>query len=118
MKIENTPARPWVDSEGKVLNDEALKKVSKNWDAETWDELEAIPGQEERENRLTELNVQEQVLHLAKTSIIQRAWKYRQGPVLHGLVYGLKDGLLNTVFTMSPESSLDPLYTYNDLGAE
>ena len=41
-----------------------------------------------------------------------------EGPDLHGWVYGLKDGLLNTVFTMSAESSLDPLYTYNDLGAE
>ena len=82
------------------------------------DELEAISNQEQRENRLTELNVQEQVLHLAKTSIIQRAWKFRKGPDLHGLVYGLKDGLLNTVFTMTAESSVDNLYAYNDLGAE
>src|SRR5664279_2579988 len=82
------------------------------------DELESIPNQEKREDRLTELNVQEQVLHLAKTSIIQRAWKHRRGPELHGMVYGLKDGLLNTIFTMTPDSTLDPLYTYNDLGAE
>jgi len=82
------------------------------------EELEAISTPEKREDRLTELNVKEQVLHLAKTSIIQRAWKHRNGPELHGLVYGLKDGLLNTVFTMSPESTLDPLYTYNDLGPE
>src|SRR5580765_3137713 len=80
------------------------------------DELEAIPDPEKREDRLTELNVQEQVLHLAKTSIIQRAWQHRKAPDLHGLVYGLKDGLLNTIFTMTPESSLDPLYTYDDLG--
>ena len=39
-----------------------------------------------------------------------------QAPDIHGLVYGLKDGLLNTIFTMTPESSLDPLYTYDDLG--
>jgi len=82
------------------------------------EELEAIADSEQREDRLTELNVQEQVLHLAKTSIIQRAWKYRQGPDLHGLVYGLKDGLLNSVFTMKADSKLDPLYTYNDLGKE
>src|SRR6185369_3055399 len=72
------------------------------------DELEAISNTEQRENRLTELNVQEQVLHLAKTSIIQRAWKHRQGPDLHGLVYGLKDGLLNTIFTMTSDSAVDP----------
>jgi len=82
------------------------------------EELESIPNQEKREDRLTELNVKEQVLHLAKTSIIQRAWKHRKGPDLHGLVYGLKDGLLNTLFTMTAESSLDPLYAYGDLGAE
>jgi carbonic anhydrase len=82
------------------------------------DELEAISNPEAREDRLTELNVKEQVLHLAKTSIIQRAWHHRQGPDLHGLVYGLKDGLLNSVFTMTSESSVDPLYAYDDLGAE
>src|SRR5258708_27229507 len=43
-------------------------------------ELESIPNQEKREDRLTELNEQEQVLHLAKTSIIHRAWKNRKGP--------------------------------------
>src|SRR6201994_3303290 len=82
------------------------------------EELEAIPEQERREDRVVELNVQEQVLHLAKTSIIQRAWQHRKAPDIHGLVYGLKDGLLNTVFTMTPDSILDPLYTYNDLGAD
>jgi carbonic anhydrase len=82
------------------------------------DELEAISNTEQRENRLTELNVQEQVLHLAKTSIIQRAWKHRNSPELHGLVYGLKDGLLNPVFHMAPGSFVDPLYSYNDLSEE
>src|ERR1700750_3014493 len=40
------------------------------------EELEAIADEEQRSDRLTELNVKEQLLHLAKTSIIQRAWKY------------------------------------------
>ena len=82
------------------------------------EELEAIPNQEKREDRLTELNVREQVLHLAKTSIIQRAWQHRKGPELHGLVYGLKDGLLNPIFTMTAEYPLDSLYTYDDLGTD
>jgi len=82
------------------------------------EELEAIADQEQREDRLTELNVKEQVLHLAKTSIIQRAWQHRKGPELHGLVYGLKDGLLNRIFTMTAEQALDPLYTYDDLGTD
>src|SRR4249919_645575 len=36
------------------------------------DELEAITDEEKRTDRLVELNVKEQVMHLAKTSIIQR----------------------------------------------
>jgi carbonic anhydrase len=79
------------------------------------DELEAIDDLEKRADRLTELNVQEQVMHLAKTSIIQRAWKHEQRPHLHGWVYGLKDGIINPVFKMSAGSHIDPLYEYDDL---
>jgi len=82
------------------------------------DELEALPDEEARADRLTELNVKEQVLHLAKTSIIQRAWQYRQAPRLHGWVYGLNNGLLNPLFNMGPESPQDPLYVYADLKPE
>lgn len=79
------------------------------------DELESISDEEKRADRLTELNVKEQVLHLAKTSIIQRAWKNEQRPQLHGWVYGLKDGLIKPVFQMSSDSHIDPLYEYDDL---
>jgi carbonic anhydrase len=70
---------------------------------------------EDRADRLTELNVREQVLHLAKTSIIQRAWQHEQRPQLHGWVYGLKDGLIKPVFEMDANSAIDPLYHYDDL---
>jgi carbonic anhydrase len=79
------------------------------------DELEPISDIEKRADRLTELNVQEQVMHLAKTSIIQRAWKHEQRPQLHGWVYGLKDGLIKPVFEMSPGSNIDDIYSYDDL---
>jgi len=79
------------------------------------DELENISDEEERTDRLVELNVQEQVAHLAKTSIIQRAWKNEQRPHLHGWVYGLKDGLIKSVFEMEPNTHIDPLYEYDDL---
>src|SRR5580693_4452392 len=78
-------------------------------------ELDRIAGEEHRANRLTELNVREQVMHLAKTSIIQRAWKNEQRPKLHGWVYGLKDGLIKPVFDMDANSHLDPIYQYDDL---
>jgi carbonic anhydrase len=79
------------------------------------DELDAIGDEESRADRLVELNVQEQVIHLAKTSIIQRAWQNEQRPHLHGWVYGLKDGIIKPVFEMEAGTSIDPLYTYDDL---
>jgi carbonic anhydrase len=79
------------------------------------DELEAIPDEEQRLDRLTELNVKEQVMHLAKTSIIQRAWKHNNRPHLHGWVYGLKDGIIKPVFEMEPGAHIDSLYQYDDL---
>ncbi len=79
------------------------------------DELEAIPDEEQKFDRLVELNVIEQVQHLAKTSVIQRAWKHEQRPHLHGWVYGLKDGLIKPVFEMEAGTQIDPLYQYDDL---
>jgi carbonic anhydrase len=78
-------------------------------------ELETISDEEQRCDRLVELNVQEQVMHLAKTSIVQRAWKERQAPHLHGWVYGLKDGIIKPVFEMKAGTHIDPLYEYDDL---
>jgi carbonic anhydrase len=78
-------------------------------------ELDAIKEEENRCDRLVELNVQEQVLNLAKTSIIQRAWKYEQRPHLHGWVYGLKDGIIKPVCEMEAGTHIDQLYEYGDL---
>jgi carbonic anhydrase len=78
-------------------------------------ELDNIEDEELKLNRLTELNVMEQVSHLAETAIVQRAWKKRQAPDLHGWVYGLKDGLIKPVFEMKANSDIDPLYEYHDL---
>ncbi|MBS3914732.1 MAG: carbonic anhydrase [Bacteroidetes bacterium] len=71
--------------------------------------------EEQRVNKLVELNVKEQVTNLAKTSIIQKAWKYTDGPHLHGWVYGLEDGILKQVFDMPPGTAIDPIYVYEDL---
>lgn len=79
------------------------------------EELVAIQDDEKRSDRLVELNVKEQVMHLAKTSIIQRAWKNERKPHLHGWVYGLKDGLINPVFEMEAGTHIDPIYQYDDL---
>lgn len=79
------------------------------------DELDGIENEDNRVDRLVELNVQEQVMNLAKTSIIQRAWKTDIRPDLHGWVYGLKDGIINPVFEMKAGTHIDPLYEFDNL---
>jgi carbonic anhydrase len=76
------------------------------------DEIEAMDDEEARVDRLVELNVREQVVNLAKTSIVQLSWKRRQLPILHGWVYGLKDGILKQLAMMGPDDDLDPIYRY------
>lgn len=78
-------------------------------------ELEDITEEETRLDRLVELNVQEQVNNLAKTTIIQRCWQKEKRPDLHGWVYGLKDGIIKPVFEMKAGSSIDPLYKFEKL---
>ncbi len=56
--------------------------------------LDALPDPERRSDRLCELNVIEQVVHVARTTIVQDAWQRGQPLTLHGLIYGLEDGLL------------------------
>ena len=70
---------------------------------------------EDRLNKLIELNVEEQVMNLAKTSIVQRSWKNKKSPEIHGWVYSLEDGLIKEVCTMTHEDHLDPLYEFDDL---
>ena len=79
------------------------------------EELNGIKSEEERTDRLVELNVREQVNNLAKTSIIQRAWKKKNAPDLHGWVYGIKDGIIKPVFEMKAGTHIDPLYEYDGL---
>src|SRR5687768_8050529 len=59
------------------------------------DVLDRLPAGTARVDRLGELNVIEQVTHLARTTIVQEAWRRGQPLTLHGFIYGLSDGLLN-----------------------
>lgn len=79
------------------------------------EKLDAVKDEEKRTDMLVELNVQEQVTNLAKTSIIQHAWKTDNRPDLHGWVYGLKDGIIKPVFEMQAGTHIDKLYEYDDL---
>jgi carbonic anhydrase len=79
------------------------------------EELESEANLDEKANKLVEFNVKEQIMNLAKTSIIQKAWKYEQRPHLHGWVYGLNDGIIKPVCEMEPGTHIDPVYEYDNL---
>jgi carbonic anhydrase len=77
-------------------------------------EIEALPDREARTNRLVEINIIEQVYTLAHTSIIQHAWKTERRPELHGWVYGLNNGIIKELITLTPDHPIASIYQYTD----
>ncbi len=78
------------------------------------EELSSIADENERFNRLVELNVKEQVFDLAKTSIVQNAWHNEQELNLHGWVYGLDSGIIKDLdVNVSNDSQLEKVYQLN-----
>jgi carbonic anhydrase len=57
-------------------------------------ELARIEDEQQRLDRLCELNVIAQVLNVGRTTIVQNAWERGQELVVHGWIYDLEDGLL------------------------
>ena len=74
-------------------------------------DIEARP-RGEQVDRLVELNIIEQVYRLANSSVIQQAWKREQRPQLHGWVYGLNDGIIKDLITLTPDHRLDSIYQF------
>jgi carbonic anhydrase len=56
--------------------------------------LSMLPEGEARWNRLCELNVIEQVLHVSQTTVMRDAWVRGQEVTVHGWIYSLRDGRL------------------------
>jgi len=76
-------------------------------------EVDSAPNEQERFNRMVEANVKQQVRNLAKTTIIQQAWKKRKKPYLHGWVFDLSDGIIHPKLELSPHEAFDdPIYNY------
>lgn len=74
-------------------------------------ELDAIEDETERFNRFVEINVIEQVYDLAKTSIVQSAWRKGQELSIHGWVYGLNSGYVTDLnVNFSSDKDLDNVY--------
>mgnify|MGYP001187730910 CR=1 FL=1 len=61
--------------------------------------------------RLCELNVIEQSLNVAQTTIVRQAWERGQQLTVNGLIYGLKDGLLQDLqLRINSSASLEAQY--------
>jgi len=56
--------------------------------------LDAVPSEQDQLDRLCELNVVEQVIHVCQNTIVKEAWKRQQPLSVHGYVYDVADGLL------------------------
>lgn len=76
-------------------------------------ELNAITNEDKRADRLTELNVIEQVRNLAQTKIVQNAWHNKQALQLHAWVYGLNNGLITELkHILDNTADIDSIYRY------
>jgi carbonic anhydrase len=74
------------------------------------DVMDVLP-EHGRAAALCELNVIEQVVNVAQSTVLQDAWARGQDVTLHGWVYGLSDGLLHDLhMTVTGDSDLDALY--------
>ncbi len=84
-----------------------------------YDEIMAIDDPEARADRLCELNVATQVRNVAKTSIVQNAWKQGKKLKIHGWVYSLTDGILHDL-NVSIESAgqFHPVYRISDMDGD
>ncbi|MDR7371399.1 carbonate dehydratase [Flavobacterium aquidurense] len=73
--------------------------------------LDSIQDETQRFNTFVEINAKEQVFDLAKTSIVQGAWKNGQDLTLHGWVYGLNSGFVTDLnVNISSNDELDEVY--------
>ena len=77
-----------------------------------YDELQAIENEQSRFNAMVELNVKEQIQNLAKTTIVQKAWKNSQLPHLHGWVFDIHQGQIKEVVNISAGEWESPVFKY------
>jgi carbonic anhydrase len=74
-----------------------------------WEHLEPLP-QDERLDRMCELNVIEQASNVCQTTIVQDAWARGQELSVHGWIYRLQDGVIRDLkMTVTSPDELLPV---------
>ncbi len=71
------------------------------------DAIDTIPDHDERVNRLVEINVRDQLVHLARTSTVKAAFAAGRELRLHGWVYDLRDGLIKPLMEIDSSTTLE-----------
>jgi carbonic anhydrase len=73
--------------------------------------LDALTAEGQRQDRLCELNVIEQVVNVCQTTVVRDAWVRGQALAVHGWIYGLRDGLLRDLgMCVAAEAELPACY--------
>lgn len=76
------------------------------------DEELSMLDEQARYNRLSELNVIEQVINVCNTSIVKNTWEQNQPLTVHGLIYAMHDGLLRDLnISVNSISELESRFT-------
>lgn len=77
------------------------------------EEIDGITDEQQKVNRLVELNVAEQVFNLCTTSIVQNAWKERDDLAVHGMVIDTGTGkLIDLEITFTDSLGLGKVFAF------
>jgi carbonic anhydrase len=82
-----------------------IKEVYRNHLAE----IQNSGDEQSQVNRLVELNVQAQLISIAKTEVVQKTWALEQRPTLHGWVFNMADGRLSNLYKINPGALIKDL---------
>lgn len=75
------------------------------------EELDSISSEKERQNRLVELNVIQQLKNISRTTMVQGAWQRGEPLMIHGWVYDLETGKLKDLGgNIKGIEDVDPVY--------
>ena len=99
-----------LHNENNGLIDNWLRNIKDTY-TQHHDELEKITSEEQKVDRLCELNVIKQVHNVCQTTVVQAAWSKQQNLTVHGWIYGIKDGLIkNLDVSISSNADTDSVY--------
>jgi carbonic anhydrase len=74
-------------------------------------QLAQLQSEQQRHDRLCELNVIEQVVNVCHTTVVREAWESGQELAVHGWIYSLRDGLLRDLaMCVTSEAELSACY--------